>query len=1505
MIKQVLKRFMAMLLSIIMVCLLLPVTAMAATELEGLSDPNIALSYDGGDENTWTVGEDYVTGKVKSYENGCDTKATVSTLTIKNNSGKRSKLFFNYSVDLNGGTVEVGETKVESKGEYSIEFTDETGSVQVVITSASTDNDTSVTITNIKLIVEQDVTTTFQKVESGNYSVDGETISENKVITRSSLTPYKLVATPDKGYKFVGWYNVTDGTYFIGGAEADIYVSSNCVLTAKFVKEGSIFEVGSDKFDDIDDAVNYAAGNNIGKITLLKDYTMEGNHTIPSGITLLIPFDDAGTLFTTTPDAVSSGSVSNKNNEFRRLTLVEGATLTVKGGLSVGGQHRSCAGSSAGYMTGNYGQVWLSAGSSIVVESTGSLYAWGFVSGEGTVTAKSGATVYEWYQITDFRGGSATMRMGNKVFPFSQYYVQNIESALTLEQGASEKVYAAVYASESINYSMIPFVGDDGMFKVVSGSLTKQYDGTTDRIIYTVNGQAEVNNLNLSLAGIKVSSKSYVLPLTNNMTVNLTEGSKLTINQTAALLPGVQANIAQGAEMTISDGSSVYVYDRDEWIANNYTCNGKFVAVRYAPSKAYNRKDADLLDAKVNINGTLSVNGAIYTTAGGANICSSEGTGKYVQQNTPGTETTETITYQYTQSGSSVTAHEIPITPAKLHNADGSYTETKDAAAGTTINYLDGVWGGKPCSHENTELRNAKEATCTKPGYTGDTYCTDCGEKIGTGTAIPAKGHTEVIDPAVAPTCTKTGLTEGKHCSVCDKVIVAQEVIPAKGHTEVIDARVEPTCTTPGKTEGKHCSVCNEVLVAQTVIPAKGHSWNEGEITTAPTCKDKGVKTFTCTVCGTTRKEPIAALDAKENTIAFESGLSLDKSYDGTAAVLDPAKVSRNGDGAITVEYKLQGAQDSTYTAVAPKNAGEYTVRVSVAATAEWKGGSVTQNFAIAKKALTATATKVYDGNATLEATLGGVVDGETVTATVTMTSKKVGASVKEVLLAGADKDNYEIDKNAVAASITPITVTIDWEKEYDNSKFFTGEPVEKIEGDDIIINVFMKSADVGAEYDGYNKQGADSANYSIKAQDITVNIVKATVKDFAISNADAFTEFFVGATDIPDPETDYVEIGTGYGEKNVVWYLKVGDAWGRVSKDKIREAAGEYRVCIRYEEGTNYYVATTAYIHFTVKVKERQIAVKTGVVKDKMYDGLPAENLVFEKLIQSTSSSGIENVENITGISSGERFVEFRKKGETLWTKVTDVNVPRNAGEYEYRIAIAETDEWAAVVSEVLTFKITPYEFTLKPGYGQNQNNQSFDRGKTFILRQYTNLIANQTIELWLDNEKAGLETKEGNNGVFYFVPDRKKMVSPDCFFLKVKGVSDDNMGNYKIVPPYSWLTAVEITVVERLNSVTLGKSGSVTNVNFTPTETWVTTTVEKGYFEVGKKVELYNQSGVKVGEATISKIYVGTVSSQSGFAIPSDGTVRIHLDKGFYDSTTNKPTIALKGGYITMKSA
>lgn len=34
------------------------------------------------------------------------------------------------------------------------------------------------------------------------------------------------------------------------------------------------------------------------------------------------------------------------------------------------------------------------------------------------------------------------------------------------------------------------------------------------------------------------------------------------------------------------------------------------------------------------------------------------------------------------------------------------------------------------CDHTHTEIRNQREATCKEKGYTGDTYCKDCGENL-------------------------------------------------------------------------------------------------------------------------------------------------------------------------------------------------------------------------------------------------------------------------------------------------------------------------------------------------------------------------------------------------------------------------------------------------------------------------------------------------------------------------------------------------------------------------------------------------------------------------------------------------------------------------------------------------------------------------------------------------------------------------------------------------------
>ena len=815
MIQRISKRFLSLLLVAVMVLALVPaitLPAFAATSgtVTGLADEHIGLSFSGTADDAWSANGTSITGAATSTGGTCSDTSHKSTLTITNKKSTTATLSFDYAIEQNSGTIQVDGTKVTAGSKFSKELAPN-ASIKVYIESGSTSAATKITMTNVVLVSNANATATFVPAENGTYTVDGKRITEEYSNTQSSMTAYKVVATPADGYQFLGWYNLTTGKCIATAATTALNIESDCTVTAKFVSKSlALFETGGQRFADLNEAVAYAQANKQSKITLATDGSISGTYTIPAGITLLIPLDAAGTLYTDAPAAIRTTPPSKP---FRTLTMSDGASITVNGAISLGGRYFAAGGGQQGRPVGDYGYIKMADNSSITVKNGGNLYAWGFISGSGSVLAESGATVYEFYQIADFRGGSASSGMGNSVFPFSQYFVQNIEVPLTLSAGANEKVYSGVYAMSTTYTTSINFIGDNGMFKVKSGSFTKDYDEKTDRLVFTVKGEAELNTLSLKLANMSVNSASYVLPITNNITINIQSGN-VTINQDAALLAGVEVNIAEGAGLTVSSGKNVYIYDGDEWNFDNFVWGPcKFKSVAYAPGKAYNRTNADLKDAKVDVNGSLTAIGAIYTTKGGADICSSNGTGKYVQHGTPGTGT---ATYQYNANGNNAVT--IPITAAKLHNADGTYTETANASAGDTINYVSGVWGGTPCAHENTELRNAKEATCTEPGYTGDTYCKDCGEKIGTGTAIPAKGHAEVIDEAVAA-----------------------------------------TCTTPGKTEGKHCSVCNEILVAQEVIPAKGHSWDKGVITTSPTCSDAGVKTYTCTVCSETKTEVLNA----------------------------------------------------------------------------------------------------------------------------------------------------------------------------------------------------------------------------------------------------------------------------------------------------------------------------------------------------------------------------------------------------------------------------------------------------------------------------------------------------------------------------------------------------------------------------------------------------------------------------------------------------------------------
>ena len=168
--------------------------------------------------------------------------------------------------------------------------------------------------------------------------------------------------------------------------------------------------------------------------------------------------------------------------------------------------------------------------------------------------------------------------------------------------------------------------------------------------------------------------------------------------------------------------------------------------------------------------------------------------------------------------------------------------------------------------HQNTELRNKKEATCTAEGYTGDTYCKDCGAKLQIGKAIAKKSHTwDAGKITQEATCAKTGI-KTYACTVC-KTTKTEEV-PATGthkNTELRNVK-EATCIAEGYTGDTYCKDCGVKLQTGKAIAKKAHTWDAGKITQEATCAKTGIKTYTCTVCKTTKTEEVPATGVHKNT---------------------------------------------------------------------------------------------------------------------------------------------------------------------------------------------------------------------------------------------------------------------------------------------------------------------------------------------------------------------------------------------------------------------------------------------------------------------------------------------------------------------------------------------------------------------------------------------------------------------------------------------------------------
>ena len=805
--------------------------------------------------STATISFKYSYSNTSSYSESAS--SGTKTLTLKNAET------YTFKMSVNGGWI--GKTGTLKLSDFTIE-----------IASGSSD-----------------VTVSYND-SLGSVTAAGNTVASDAVLNVSAIEGVVLNATTNiSGAKFLAWVNAADNSVLSTSASYNLMPTGAMSIRAVFAKstaEAVFYADGTQKvFESLNAALTYASNASNKVITLASDGTLPaGNYTIPAGVTLNIPYDAAGTVCTTEPtihdNAYTAPSV------FRTLNMANGANLTVNGTLSLSAQMSSKYGYN-GAPSGPLPFIKMAANSKITVETGAAMYVYGFVTGSGSVEVKSGATIYECFQIADYRGGDATSAIVGKddeygVFPFNQYYIQSVEVPLTIHAGATEFGFTALYVTlAGTQKSDVPFIGsDNSMFVLNSGYIVKDYVEGTGRLSVKLYGDVAVSTMSMSMkvsliGNLTIDSSKYALPIAQHLTLYVESGN-ITMNQSVAFLPGSELYIREGAACELGEGKKIIIYDLDQWLYNNGangysgTTNLPYMQAKYVPGG--NGVEGRLKDALIQVDGTIdATNGAVYATTGGANVYST-GTGKITL--TPGTET---VTYQVITNDTNIGSWpEIALIPGVLTDNDGT-TISADVEGEYKYYAATGKWD-KPGHRYET---NVVPATCTTEGYT-ETKCIACGTSTKSD-IVPAIGHTEVVDAGKAPTCTETGLTDGSHCSVCNEVLVAQEEIAALGHkyegvataptcteegfttytcsvcdhsyvgdkvaalghTAVIDAAVPATCTEAGLSEGKHCSECGEILVAQEVVNALGHSYGDWTVTVAPTYTEEGQQEQTCSAC--------------------------------------------------------------------------------------------------------------------------------------------------------------------------------------------------------------------------------------------------------------------------------------------------------------------------------------------------------------------------------------------------------------------------------------------------------------------------------------------------------------------------------------------------------------------------------------------------------------------------------------------------------------------------------
>lgn len=431
--------------------------------------------------------------------------------------------------------------------------------------------------------------------------------------------------------------------------------------------------------------------------------------TVKTGVTLLLPFNENDTVGHIgagedgSPNYNATAALTGTAKLYRKLVIPEGIEVIVNGKLVVGAQTGKIdAGQRQNAVSGNYCEISL--GGTITLNNA-PLEVYGYIKGNGEIIANN-STVIENLYLSGWMGGkiSAIRYIGNdkilagtlmiegelKIdkptqFPFSQYELRSIEAKLVVNKGSKLQGYAKIATGAiatvraQINEAWLTFVSSDannvdsGLFRLVGNNskIIKSMNG--DRIKIDLFGEIKDGYTSISILVINrtvsMTSEKVFFPIDGRTDITLKNGATFTQSYMFKALPG--------ATITVENGGT-------------YNLNGQLIMYdkSFTDISTYPYPGASRGDAKLTVNGTMNVNGAL-----GGNVTSDNA-------GTVAVEANATISGIHSAEGEGTMEVGLSVKftfndtcgvtkSLEFVNADNT---TVAAATNKTYNYNNGTW---------------------------------------------------------------------------------------------------------------------------------------------------------------------------------------------------------------------------------------------------------------------------------------------------------------------------------------------------------------------------------------------------------------------------------------------------------------------------------------------------------------------------------------------------------------------------------------------------------------------------------------------------------------------------------------------------------------------------------------------------------------------------------------------------------------------------------------------